>query len=280
MRKVYTIAMGRSNIPIIFIHSGDSEYLRYTLAQAKISNPNSIVYLIGDDSNNKYEFVEHCDMREYLAEIQELSNVYIHRSPNPYEYELFCFKRWFILRNFIDKMRIQKCLYLDSDVMLYANLCEEELKFSQSDIYLYRALVPHCAYINDSRILNSFCRFVIQTYGDESLFTKIIERVEILRQTEGTLGATNDMVFFRQFSILFPDKVGDVSPIIGNSTYDSNINLPYDFRMEGGIKKIIWIDNHPFGSYIPSDSLIRFNILHFQGGAKVLIKDFLKGELQ
>src|SRR5262245_51786836 len=38
-------------LPIVFIHQGDSQHLTYSLAQAKDSNPDATVVLIGDDSN-------------------------------------------------------------------------------------------------------------------------------------------------------------------------------------------------------------------------------------
>ena len=37
---------------IVFIHYNNADYLKYSLAQAKVSNPDSTVYLLGDSSNN------------------------------------------------------------------------------------------------------------------------------------------------------------------------------------------------------------------------------------
>src|SRR5579871_6221993 len=50
-------AQGRRAIPIVFIHQANSEHLKYSLAQAKKSNPDSTVFLLGDDSNNRYSCV-------------------------------------------------------------------------------------------------------------------------------------------------------------------------------------------------------------------------------
>src|SRR5262245_28179211 len=46
-------------LPIVFIHYGDNNYLRYSLEQAQHSNPYSPIYLIGDEQNNRYSFVKH-----------------------------------------------------------------------------------------------------------------------------------------------------------------------------------------------------------------------------
>src|SRR6476620_6985264 len=40
-------------IPIIFLHRSNSEYLKYTFAQAKAVNPKSDIVLLGDETNNQ-----------------------------------------------------------------------------------------------------------------------------------------------------------------------------------------------------------------------------------
>jgi hypothetical protein len=44
-----------NNIPIILVHQGNSDYLKYALHQAKLFNQNSTIFLIGDNSNDKYD---------------------------------------------------------------------------------------------------------------------------------------------------------------------------------------------------------------------------------
>ncbi len=39
-------------MPIMFIHKGNKEHLKYALAQARQSNPDSRIFLLGDASNN------------------------------------------------------------------------------------------------------------------------------------------------------------------------------------------------------------------------------------
>src|SRR5262249_30828755 len=70
-------AAGRA-LPIVFVHRSDSEHLRYALAQAKTSNPNSAIYLLGDASNNRYDFAEHRDLRDYFAGADEFAKIYRH----------------------------------------------------------------------------------------------------------------------------------------------------------------------------------------------------------
>ena len=40
-----------NNIPVIFCHYGNSEYLKYTLKSFKITNPNKRCILLGDELN-------------------------------------------------------------------------------------------------------------------------------------------------------------------------------------------------------------------------------------
>jgi hypothetical protein len=55
------------SVPVVFIHQQNSAHLKYSLAQAKASNPRSTVFLLGDDSNSQHPCVEHHQFSEYLA---------------------------------------------------------------------------------------------------------------------------------------------------------------------------------------------------------------------
>ena len=39
------------SIPIVFTHFGKSDFLELAINQAKFTNPNSEIYLLGDDAN-------------------------------------------------------------------------------------------------------------------------------------------------------------------------------------------------------------------------------------
>ncbi|MBP2660315.1 MAG: hypothetical protein H6Q69_3347, partial [Firmicutes bacterium] len=71
------------SIPIVFMHYGDSEYLQYSLLQAKKSNKDSDIILIGDDSNNKYSFVKHANINDSQSG-QDFAKIYQHMSFNDY----------------------------------------------------------------------------------------------------------------------------------------------------------------------------------------------------
>jgi hypothetical protein len=104
-----------SKLPIVFLHNTNSDYLKYSLGQAKHSDPESRIYLIGDISNDCYDFVEHHSFSNYFQGALDFSKIYRHYNTTSYEYEIFCFQRWYILLEFLVNNQIEKCLYVDSD---------------------------------------------------------------------------------------------------------------------------------------------------------------------
>lgn len=62
--------------PIILIHRGDSFYLAHTIAQARSSNPDSRLILLGDRSNSFYLGVEHHRYVDYFDEAREFAKLF------------------------------------------------------------------------------------------------------------------------------------------------------------------------------------------------------------
>lgn len=266
------------SLTIAIIHLNDSDYLPYTLAQAKISNPQSNIVLIGDDSNKYYHLVEHESIDHHIDEALDFKEIYKHFNTNPYEYELFCFQRWFILKNFMEANNLDKCLYLDSDVMFYANAIKEQSKFADFDFTLSHATSPHCVFINNINTLKSFCEFVIDIYT-HSFLTNVMESVFQNQIKNDLPGGACDMTAFKEFMNRRYANICDTTTIIDNSTYDHNINLSEGFAMRDGKKYISFIEEKPFGYHIASEQAIAFNCLHFQGSAKKYVKDYFLREL-
>ncbi|MBM4147014.1 MAG: hypothetical protein FJ240_12225 [Nitrospira sp.] len=266
----------KKQLPVVFIHVGNPEYLRYTLAQAKINNPGSLVYLIGDDTNDIYEFVEHYKIHDHESGANSFSKLYKHHSANSIDGEHFCFRRWFILKEFMEQNAINQCLYLDSDVLLFSDLQEEHRKYRNCGLTNSLGFSPGFNIFNNLKVINDFCEFVTKAFISDSLYNNLIDTAN---QQSFSCGNVSDMVAFYEYQKRTRYKVGDVSVITDHSRHDPNMRLSEGFEMDGGIKKVIWIDNNPYCREISSGSLIRFNSLHFQGGLKYLIKDYFRGKL-
>lgn len=111
-------------IPIFIFHKTNSSHIKYALKQARKFNPDSEIYLMGDNTNDKYDFITHVNVANYSVTADEFVKDYIHLSAGKIEYELNCFLRWFYIRDFVVQNNIQSFICLDSDVLVFSNLTE------------------------------------------------------------------------------------------------------------------------------------------------------------
>lgn len=262
-------------IPIILIHRSNSNYLPYTIAQARRTNPKSPLFLIGDESN-RYGLVEHELISKYLDSATKFAHVYQHLSTNPIEYELFCFQRWFILKDFMSRHAFDQCFYLDSDVMLYEDITLDQQRLQHYEIAL-TADTPSSIFVNNLASLERFCTFVFNLYQNSDSLQRI--KFFFKEQLQSTLATSiSDMFAFAAYRKQYPHKVGDLLEINNDSTYDALMTAPDGFEMVNGIKKIHFRNQQPFGNHLESGRVIRFKSLHFQGNSKRYIKDYFVGD--
>lgn len=268
-------------LPIVFIHRSNSDHLRYALAQAKHSNPASPVFLLGDASNNVYDFVEHRNLTDYFDGAAALEKIYKHYSTHGVGFELICFQRWFILRDFLAAQGLDQCLYLDSDVMLYADVTGDLRKFDEFDFTLCWDAIGCVFFLNRFQGLEQFCQFVMDIYGKKEKYhyDRMVSHYAV-RTKHGLPGGACDMTAFQFFREINFGQIGEASRVIDGSIYEPNINLPNPgFAMENGVKKIVWKDGQPYGTYVRTGEAVRFNSLHFNGSAKRLMSSYFTGRL-
>jgi hypothetical protein len=257
----------RASVPIVFLHQNNSEHLAHSLAQAKRSNPDSTVFLLGDDSNNQYAGVKHYQLRDYFTGASQFAAVYKHYSTHSPAFELICFQRWFILREFLAAHKIDRCVYLDSDVLLYANVTDDMEKFRRFDFTLCWNIIGCVFFLTHREGLERLCRFMMDLYAkkDKYQYDRIVAHFAA-RQKHGLPGGACDMTALQLYNEANFGRVGEASHIIDGSVYDPNINMPHPgFEMENDIKKVVWENGFPYGTYLPTGEKIRFNSLHFNG---------------
>lgn len=272
----------RMALPIFFIHKGNSEYLKYTLAQAKHQCPESIVYLIGDPSNDTYDFVKHANIADYRDEV--FSSVYEHFSSNTYEYELFCFERWFVLRNFIIQNKIaEDFLYLDSDVMLFSNVNQCAAEWRSYKMAICSPEGPEYSYFQNSAVLAEYCNFIITMYTGEKNRAKIRSKYEFyIDSPEYIGGGICDMTLLGWFAETQKEHLLDLGLINdGKTIFEHNINNADGFVLDNKrkIKKISFSKNQAFLCTSETKELIRLHAAHFQGNSKQYIPKFYTGGL-
>jgi len=274
------------NYPIIFIHVGHSNYesnpehLQYVLKQARKTNPNSTIHLIGDNENNKYNFIKHHDVNNYLynKDAQNFKKIYKHLSRSPYDSSLFVFQSWIILRDFLIEQGINKCLLIDTDIMLFADINKEFNKFKNYDFTISFNQSPHSIFFNNQKSLIDFCQFLIDIYSGKNKegYSKIKQHYSNLKISNKLGGNVCDMTIFNLYRLKNCGKIGETTEIINNSTYDNNINCSLDYKnnykTRFGAKKIYWINGLPYCKLLKNGKKIKFNTLHCQGSSKKYIK--------
>lgn len=255
-------------LPVIFIHKTDSDYLQHSLWQAK--QYNSRVILIGDEHNNHYEGVEHYHYGEYFSSASEFEKVFQYKSPNPYHYSLFCFQRWFILKEFMHAHQIEKCFYCDSDVMLYCDINKEYEHFARYDFSLLLLNEKECS--GHSSFLT--------LHGMEKVCAKIVDFYQHFEELEKDMPLISDMFVFRYIVDHTTDDdllIGDLTEIINGGTFDERITATRPlFASSGGRKKIKWKKNTPYAFYRPLNKWVRMKSLHFQGPSKKSMSKYKK----
>jgi hypothetical protein len=263
-------------IPIVFVHRGDSEHLAYSLAQAQHSNPASTVFLLGDEHNDRYRWVRHHRYADYFDGASAFGRIYRHFSTHSVDFELICFQRWFILEEFLAAHNLRRCVYLDSDVLLYADVTSEMRKFRRFDFTLCWNTIGCVVFVNDLDGLAGLCEFMMGVYTkrDRYQYDRLASHFAV-RQRNGLPGGACDMTALQLYNELTFGRVGEASHVIDGSVYDPNINVAHPgFEMEDGVKKVFWRDGVPYGTFVRTGEAIRFNALHFNGRAKSLMRRY------
>lgn len=99
---------------IIYFHEGFSPYLPFALRQARISNPDARIILLGDSENRiKGIPYEHHLLSDFKSRHQEFLECYRHFHPGHLGDERRCIERWIYLSEFLKKQQIEEFLFLD-----------------------------------------------------------------------------------------------------------------------------------------------------------------------
>ncbi|MDR3217900.1 MAG: class I SAM-dependent methyltransferase [Dysgonamonadaceae bacterium] len=228
---------------------------------------------MGDDTNKHFKEVEHYPITDFFESAERFQNIYIHQSPNPYGYELFCFQRWFIVKDFIQKQGISHFLCLDSDVLIYCNVNEVFNEYLNFDFTICNYQAP-CSTLFNKKALNEFCDFIQKLYTNE-YYTNILEqRYKEFINKQREMG-NSDMTAFELIQKYKTPKVKELTIINNHTCFDDNIGKAGNFEKEkNGLKKIYWINDKPHARLRENQQLTLFYSLHFQGRAKHFIYNY------
>jgi len=269
------------SIPVVFLHVGaNSPVLEKVIKQANKQNE---VILIGD--SNTVHLRDECgigfvDIQKVVDEDFVLfDKLYDHLSTNPEFIEKFCFLRWFAVRTMMERANLDRIFYADSDVMLYCDVTEENKKFEQFDMTLVHRCCGSTSFMSKES-LSTFCDYMLDIYKEKEEFAygDLLNKFSNMRKHNKD-GGVCDMTLLDRFHYEDskgggPCRIGEMTHVIEESTYDHNINTDegiYDH--DGRSKNIVWKDGNPYCYNKNLKREIRFNALHYQGPAKQLLFD-------
>lgn len=262
--------------PIIFIHQFNHSYLPLSLWQARKSNPETPVYLIGDRWNAHFDFlVEYVPASAYRKSADEFARHFKNFSTNPSDFERVCLERWFILEEFMRQKRIEQCLYLDSDILQFGNVEEDANRFSGFGMTI-AGISGHSNFISRLSVLTDFCQFILKSYTKTNALSILERKYHKFRENHSE-GGISDMTFFTEYRKENPDRILDIGNPLQGKAYDIAMAYIEYSRNENGIKKV---DRRPDGRitvFQRGHGDVEMRSLHFQGEAKKTMKAHLFG---
>lgn len=173
--RVFAKGPDASRAPIIFIHYGDSYYLRYTLESAVAFNPDKQVILLGDHRNIHYGAlgVYHIDYGRYAIgpEIELFDRVYQHiagEKHGRHEWTRFVFRRWFLMHNFLRAHGLHRFWTFDSDTLILTRLSEYERKFGMCGCTEQCSGICMNGYVSDMSLVQGYVDKINELFQRES----------------------------------------------------------------------------------------------------------------
>ncbi|MGV3706983.1 MAG: hypothetical protein ACO1NU_16555 [Arcticibacter sp.] len=262
-----------SSIPIIFVHRGDAPYLKHVFAHTHAFNNDSNIFLLGDEANSGHAYVNHIRMDDYAERAKEFEKVYKHMSSNSYDFELFCFQRWFIINDFVQTHDIENFLCLDSDALLFCGVDKTFENFKQYDFTISQGHSPHFTLFSRSS-LDRFCNYLTELYTKPEYIERSLRNFRVF-QEEKRQGGICDMFAFSFYTDDISNNVRELSQLSEDMYFDSNINEADGFECDRNRKRIYWKNNLPYGRISDTGEYVRFYGLHFQGAAKSSIQKYI-----
>ena len=275
------------NYPIIFIHKGNSSYLKKCVQQAKKSNPSSEIILIGDNNNQTIKGIIHFNIDNFSESATKFSSIYQHQSFNEYHFELFCYQRWFILNDFVKSQKIKCFWYVDSDVLIFEDLevylktinsvatydlIGYDVKKAPKELDIFMPAINLFKY----KTLSSACEFIFKSYTKPKIAT-ILSTKWKHHQKNKIAGGVCDMTHLYLFFLEKNYKSFHTFDINNECIVDGNINKVYNYDINKTLfktinnKKLLQKSKGKFYLTLEDGRKKKVIASHFQGSAKSMI---------
>ena len=282
------------NTFIALIHSGKSWYLPFVSHQIKYVEDKFPLVALGENLEQYITDTFNTVSIKSLEnkQVGDFKRSYLHMCSNNKKYELFCFLRWFYLKEYIEKTSFQNVLYLDSDVLLYSSL-EDIMNIYGEKLENGALMVPYQSYDSfkwaangasifwSREILSQFCDFILRTYKDNYYLNQYKKKWD-WHHNNRVAGGICDMTTLYLFWREHKDKLFNLAFPYKGMVFDNNINSNSIYRKgeckkNKGIKEVKFKDKIPYIIRNDDSSFVRCHGLHFQGEAKSIMPDFYIG---
>ncbi|MFV8378273.1 hypothetical protein [Flavobacterium sp. LB3R33] len=259
---------------IIFIHTKKIPlYLKLAMYQAISCMPDVRVHLITDRVFQSKRVTTY-SIEDYMQSANDFKQKYVHRSSNPHDFELFCFQRWFILRDFVSKEKIGRSfLYLDSDVFLYSDFFQH-LDLGNFKMTVTSGFWPQYSLFKDEESIIDFSNFISEYFSIKEKKDYLEEWWQTQFVQKRILGGVCDMTLLGLYNTncleLFETKEG-------------YFNTTVDAIKEDAVKLGLDIDQFNLSGFSYKNKQaaildVKVHALHFQAGAKILAAKYYCGK--
>lgn len=124
-------------LPIIYVYFGQ-KLPNFLFLNVELASRHNKVIIISNFKDNKHisdqyrrqnRSVIFENLDDYTSSSNEFSSVYVHLTKSDYTdwrifYEKICFQRWFILKEYMEKRNITRCLSGDHDSIIFVNISQ------------------------------------------------------------------------------------------------------------------------------------------------------------
>lgn len=276
------------DLPVIFVHTGNQKYLKIAIESAvRYANE---VHLIGNKENEAF-CSNWCNIDSLQSDLYEMfKKKYVHMSSNAYEFEVMCFKRYFVVYEYLKKISAKCFVMLDSDVLTYVNY--ETLPFRGDNVVAaswfgnqdnYKWAICPCVFVANVDALEDFLQFVIKMYSEEHGLEKLKAKMKYHEKNHIAGGICDMTLLYLWMEELIMTKKYEIynNAIVDNDrVFDHNIqtangyvNNEFKYDKILKMKKVEFVNGIPY-FILQNGRRVRAYTLHFLGGAKTTMEAF------
>jgi hypothetical protein len=255
-----------------------------------------IKFLVVENRDNKFTNVCYSSLKNTeldfavltstnsTAEFNDFCNRYIHLSPNSKEFEIICFRRYFILKKYLDENKdVDRFILLDSDVIVYKGVLNHVSEISKGQGFMGsvdynfdmdKQVSPHFSYWT-RECLSNFVEYLLNAYKKEDIKSKLIE-IQKNFAMRGRYGGVSDMTLLYMWS-RENKLIKNINSIASGGVVDHNIGCGCDgdhvkFKKIWGVKQVHFSKGCAYVKIEKNNELIPCYAIHFQGKAKILME--------